>query len=72
MNSNDALIPQIANRHQVSEGAVSAALSALQHGGGTMAPVLPSRFRRMAQWSKGAMSMVGDMFNSALKANWMA
>ena len=68
-NQCQAVLGTIARRHGVSEDAVSAALDALQRGGGTMAQFSHPDFGGMAQWSKGGMSMVGDMFNSAMKAS---
>ena len=59
---------EIARRHQVSQAAVSTALEALRRGGGTMAQFSHGDFGGMAQWASGGMSMVGDMFNSSMKA----
>src|SRR5258705_1351716 len=54
-------------RHSVSTDAVRTILRALRSGGGTMAQFNHSDFGGMSQWSPG-MTMVGDMFNSSLKA----
>ena len=72
MKTEQDLSVQIAERHGVSQGAVSTALDALKRGGGAMAQFSHPDFGGMAQWSKGGMSMVGDMFNSALKAKFDA
>jgi hypothetical protein len=63
-------IAAIAERHGVSREAVEAAREALERGGGTMAQLSHADFGGMAQWSKGGMSMVGDLFDSALKARF--
>ena len=68
MSENDELIATIARKHGVSGDAVTTALSALKRGNGTMAQFSHPDFGGMAQWSKGGMSMVGDMFNSGMKA----
>lgn len=68
MKTERDLSVQIAQRHGVSQDAVSTALDALKRGGGAMAQFSHADFGGMAQWSKGGMSMVGDMFNSAMKA----
>lgn len=62
------VVTKIALAHGVSVGAVDAALRALRHGRGTMAQFSHPDFGGMAQWSAGGMSMVGDMFNTAMKA----
>jgi hypothetical protein len=61
------LIEQMAKRHSVSPGAVEVVLRALRSGGGRMAQFSHADFGGMSQWSPG-MSMVGDMFNTTLKA----
>ena len=68
MKTEDELIAEIAERHGVGRGAVSAAREALARGNGSMAQFSHADFGGMAQWSKGGMSMVGDMFDTALKA----
>ena len=68
MSQNDELIATIAQKHGVSGDAVTTALAALRRGNGTMAQFSHADFGGMAQWSRGGMSMVGDMFNSGLKA----
>ena len=45
-----------------------AMLESLIAGGGTMAQFNHPEFGGMGQWTRGGMTMVGDMFNNALKA----
>jgi hypothetical protein len=61
-------IENLAQRYGVSTGAVMAMLKALIEGNGTMAQFSHPEFGGMGQWTKGGMTMVGDMFNHALKA----
>src|ERR1700684_3880589 len=68
MAETDAdLVERMAKRHSVSPDAVQAVLTALRKGGGRMAQFSHADFGGMLQWSPG-MSMVGDMFNTQLKA----
>lgn len=68
MSTEDTALAAIAKKHAVSLDAVAAARDALRRGGGRMAQFSHADFGGMAQWSKGGMSMVGDMFNTSLKA----
>jgi hypothetical protein len=61
------LVDRMAKKHSVSPAAVRVVLAALRSGGGRMAQFSHADFGGMSQWSPG-MSMVGDMFNSQLKA----
>jgi hypothetical protein len=61
------LVERLAKRHSVSPAAVQVVLTALRSGGGRMAQFSHADFGGMSQWSPG-MSMVGDMFNTQLKA----
>jgi len=61
------LVDRMAKRHSVSPAAVQVVLAALRSGGGRMAQFSHADFGGMSQWSPG-MSMVGDMFNTELKA----
>lgn len=70
MDDEQVWLTGIAKRHNVSTEAVATALAALRRGGGTMAQLSHPDFGGMAQWSRGGMSMVGDMFNSATKAKF--
>jgi hypothetical protein len=68
MSLNDGdLVDRMAKKHSVSSAAVQVVLAALRSGGGRMAQFSHADFGGMSQWSPG-MSMVGDMFNSQLKA----
>jgi hypothetical protein len=61
------LVDRMAKKHAVSSAAVHVVLAALRSGGGRMAQFSHADFGGMSQWSPG-MSMVGDMFNTQLKA----
>ncbi|MBP0494319.1 SHOCT domain-containing protein [Roseomonas indoligenes] len=61
-------VQEIAARHGVSPDAAMTLLRALSAGGGTMAQFSHPELGGMGQWSRGGMIMVGDMFNTALKA----
>lgn len=66
-DTDDDLIERMAKKHSVSSAAVQVVLAALRSGGGRMAQFSHADFGGMSQWSPG-MSMVGDMFNTQLKA----
>lgn len=61
-------IEEMAERHQVSPDAVLTLLAALQASGGRQAQFSHPELGGMGQWSLGGMVMIGDMFNSGLKA----
>ncbi|SOE18695.1 putative oligomerization/nucleic acid binding protein [Hoeflea halophila] len=61
-------LADIAARHGVSEDGVEHLLMALIAGQGTQAQFNHPELGGMGQWSQGGMTMVGDMFNNALKA----
>jgi hypothetical protein len=65
--SDNELVDRMAKKHAVSSAAVHVVLAALRSGGGRMAQFSHADFGGMSQWSPG-MSMVGDMFNTQLKA----
>src|ERR1700732_5596228 len=68
MSANDGdLVDRLGEKHSVSSAAVQVVLAALRSGGGRMAQFSHADFGGMSQWSPG-MSMVGDMFNTQLKA----
>jgi hypothetical protein len=68
MSAKDGdLVERMAEKHSVSPAAVQLVLAALRSGGGRMAQFSHADFGGMSQWSPG-MSMVGDMFNTQLKA----
>jgi len=58
----------IAERHGVSTDAALTLLRALLAGRGGMAQFNHPELGGMGQWSQGGMTMVGDMFNQALRA----
>ena len=61
-------IADLAARHGVTEDTVHRLLAALVSGHGTQAQFDIAELGGMGQWSLGGMTMVGDMFNSALAA----
>jgi hypothetical protein len=61
-------IADIARRHGLSQEAVLAMLFALREGGGTMAQFSIPELGGTGQWMRGGMTMVGNMFDNALKA----
>lgn len=61
-------ITDIARRHGLSRESVLAMLVALRAGGGTMAQFSIPELGGSGQWMRGGMTMVGDMFDNALKA----
>lgn len=61
-------LTEIAGRHGVSLEAAEHMLLAVMAGGGTQAQFNHPALGGMGQWSLGGMTMVGDMFNNALKA----
>jgi putative oligomerization/nucleic acid binding protein len=61
-------IDEIAQRHGLSRDAVLAMLFALRAGGGTMAQFDIPELGGSGQWMRGGMTMVGNMFDNALKA----
>lgn len=60
-------INEIAQRYYVSTDAVMTLLQAVSNGGGTMAQFYHPELGGGGQWMSGGMTMVGDMFNNALK-----
>lgn len=62
------MIEELARRYYVSTDAVMTLLQAVINGGGTMAQFSHPEFGGSGQWMQGGMTMVGDMFNHALKA----
>ena len=61
-------IAEIAQRHGLSRETVLAMLFALCNGGGTMAQFDLPELGGSGQWMRGGMTMVGNMFDNALKA----
>src|ERR1700761_9668762 len=64
----ETAIGDIARRHGLSRDAVLAMLLAIRAGGGTMAQFSIPELGGSGQWMRGGMTMVGDMFDNALKA----
>ncbi|GAA4221467.1 hypothetical protein GGQ68_000159 [Sagittula marina] len=58
----------LAARHAVSGTTVEAMMVSVVNGGGTQAQFSIPELGGMGQWSRGGMTMVGDMFNTGLKA----
>jgi hypothetical protein len=61
-------ITDIAAHHGLSREAVLAMLFAIHAGGGTMAQFNIPELGGSGQWMRGGMTMVGNMFDNALKA----
>jgi hypothetical protein len=61
-------ISDIAQRHGLARESVLAMLFALNAGGGTMAQFSIPELGGSGQWMRGGMTMVGNMFDDALKA----
>jgi len=62
------VVEDVAARHGISADAVTHMLLAVSAGHGTQAQFNHPELGGMGQWSQGGMTMVGDMFNNALKA----
>jgi hypothetical protein len=61
-------VQNLAGRYGVSADAVTALLSAVSAGGGTMAQFYIPELGGGGQWMQGGMTMVGDMFNGRLQS----
>ncbi|WP_437935238.1 SHOCT domain-containing protein [Sorangium sp. So ce341] len=61
-------VSDLSQRYFVSTDAVMTLLQALVNGNGTMAQFYHPELGGAGQWMQGGMTMIGDMFNSALKA----
>jgi hypothetical protein len=64
----DNAIADIAQRYALSRDAVLAMLVAVNNGGGTMAQFSIPELGGSGQWMRGGMTMVGNMFDNALKS----
>src|SRR5712692_8184349 len=64
----EQIVEKLAQRHGVSTGAVMTLLQALVNGNGASAQFSHPELGGTGQWMRGGMTMVGDMFNDALKA----
>lgn len=67
MSSDADVVERMAKKHAVTPAAAEVVVATLRSGGGRMAQFSHADFGGMSQWSPG-MSMVGDMFNTKLKA----
>ena len=65
--AGEQAIADVAARHGFSIDAVRTMLDAVANGQGTMAQFSHAEFGGYGQWMAGGMTMVGDMFNNALK-----
>jgi hypothetical protein len=61
------LVQNLSQRHNVSTGALTHMLIAIQNGNGTMAQFNHAEFGGCGQWMRGGMTMVSDLFNNHLK-----
>ncbi|XXX74089.1 SHOCT domain-containing protein [Sorangium sp. So ce134] len=61
-------VSELSQRYFVSTDAVMTLLQALVNGNGTMAQFYHPELGGAGQWMQGGMTMIGDMFNSALKS----
>ncbi|GAB07477.1 SHOCT domain-containing protein [Gordonia amarae] len=61
-------VSDIAGRYGLSTDAVVAMLYSVNSGGGTMAQFSIPELGGSGQWMRGGMTMVGNMFDNALKA----
>ncbi|NED69847.1 SHOCT domain-containing protein, partial [Streptomyces sp. SID10244] len=64
----ESAVADVAQRHGLSREAVLAMLLAVNNGGGTMAQFSIPELGGSGQWMRGGMTMVGNMFDNALKA----
>lgn len=62
------VVDDLAQRHGLSADAVTYMLGAVLAGNGSMAQFSHPELGGSGQWMRGGMTMVGDMFNNALKA----
>jgi len=68
MDTTNQAIAEIAHRHGLSPGAAETLYEALRRSGGGQAQFSHPDLGGMGQWSRGGMTQIGDMFNTALKA----
>ncbi len=67
-DQGQTIVNDLARRYGVSNDAVMTMLFAVMNGNGTMAQFSHPDFGGSGQWMRGGMTMVGDMFNYALKS----
>lgn len=63
----EKILKALAERHEISVAAVKAMMDAVARGQGSMAQFNHPELGGSGQWLRGGMTMVGDMFNNALK-----
>ena len=61
-------VDDIAGQYNLRPETVESLLNAVVRGNGTMAQFNHAELGGQGQWMKGGMTMVGDMFNSSLRA----
>src|SRR5450755_1703008 len=66
--AGERAIDDVARRHGFSPDAVASMLRAVRAGHGRMAQFRHAEFGGSGQWMRGGMTMVGDMFDTTLKA----
>jgi hypothetical protein len=66
--AGEQAVTDLAQRYGFSADAVATILDAVSNGGGGMAQFSHPEFGGAGQWMRGGMTMIGDMFNNALKA----
>jgi hypothetical protein len=66
------IIDELARKYGVSREAVKTLSQAIIAGNGTMAQFSHPELGGQGQWLRGGMTMIGDMFNDALKAKVVA
>jgi len=64
----EKIIAALAERYAIGVDAVKMMLDAVAKGGGTMAQFNLPEFGGSGQWMRGGMTMIGDMFNTSMKA----
>lgn len=64
----EPVLREIATRHDIDLDAVEVLFRAMVAGGGIQAQFNHPALGGMGQWSQGGMIMIGDMFNTDLKA----
>ena len=67
-NAGQNIVSDIARRYNLSQDAIIHMLVAVNNGAGSMAQFYCPELGGNGQWMRGGMTMVGDMFNHALKA----
>ncbi len=66
-DAGQQLVNTLAQKHGLSQDAVTHMLVAIQNGNGSMAQFSHPEFGGSGQWMRGGMTMVSDLFNNQLK-----